>query len=250
MVIKIFGERNTGTNLIASLVETNLAVRVDRGVVPYRLWTLLSRSERALDLWFRVTEPVNLGWKHRSVAALVASGKGFDNHFFLCVVKHPYAWVLSMFNRPHHQRVEATTLAAFLQETWITVGRERAAPSYPGVVALWNDKYRHYLDLVQRTRGMVVRYEDLLSDPERVVAEVGRAAGASRRGPFSPVTASTKGDARTFDAYRRYYLEERWREGLNEEILRCIDERLDATLAARLGYRLPNPPAPSTAAGG
>ncbi|NPA93438.1 MAG: hypothetical protein GXO56_07140, partial [Chloroflexi bacterium] len=64
-VLKIYGERNTGTNYLSQLVALNLPqVRLLPGVVPRWLQLFFPRAEAPRDLYFQWTFKRNLGWKH------------------------------------------------------------------------------------------------------------------------------------------------------------------------------------------
>src|SRR4030067_624538 len=73
-VLKIYGVRNTGTNYLHQLVESNLDVELLPGVVPLsvlRLRRFLPNTEffneMVRDLYFIVSYRKNLGWKHSLV---------------------------------------------------------------------------------------------------------------------------------------------------------------------------------------
>ena len=59
------------------------------------------------------------------------------------------------------------------------------------------------------------------------------------RTPFVNVLSATKGHdrAKTFEDYRDYYLNERWRAKLDEENTRLINQSLNRELMSRLQYK-------------
>lgn len=69
-MIKVYGGRNTGTNYLVELCRLNLDSSVLQGVLPRgwrRAQNVLPGHEAVLDLYFAVSFPWQLGWKHREV---------------------------------------------------------------------------------------------------------------------------------------------------------------------------------------
>jgi hypothetical protein len=130
-------------------------------------------------------------------------------------------------------------LAEFVISAWRTVRREQAASEYPNPLALWNAKGASYLELAKVLPTMILRYEDLLLDPAGRIEQIARHFGIRRLdAEFRNSTQSTKEDGRTFEDFRSYYTEERWREKLSPEVARSIAARVDQSLSARFGYVL------------
>lgn len=236
--IKIFGERNTGTNYAEQLLAANLGDVLVRGTVPPAWMRIAGSSEFSRDCYFRLTERRNLGWKHRSVAALVAAGRN-PRLIFVTLVKNPYSWLLSLHRRPYHQvsAPKSASFEDFIDAPWHCRWRDRAgAAVLASPVELWNLKNRSYADLVARCGGVLLRYEDLLTDPEAAVRSIAAAAGRTLAAPFRNIEAATKSDAGTFAGYRDYYLQERWASRLSASAVARINARLDLPLTAALGY--------------
>lgn len=245
LTVKLYGERNTGTNYLARLLHHNLPVELLPGSVSRRaarLQRLLPGREWLRDLYFRATFPRNLGWKHSAVRAPAALERLPVSHHplgFVTLTKNPYAWLLSLHRRPQHQFHKAgLPFQAFLESPWQTVRRGNAPRTVPTPVALWNLKNRSYLQLDGWWPVAHVRYEDLLADPAAEVERIAQVLGVPwDRSGFKNIEQSTKDPGRTFASYQRYYLEERWREGLAPESIAIINRHLDHDLAAHFGYR-------------
>jgi hypothetical protein len=123
---------------------------------------------------------------------------------------------------------------------WYTVRRELAPPVYADPIAMWNDKGAAFLALAERVpETMLLRYEDVVVDPEAHLARIAARFGlAHRPGGFRNDDESTKTrDDRKFDDYRRYYGEERWRADLPAAVAAQIAVRVDERVLQRLGYR-------------
>lgn len=94
MIIKIYGERNTGTNYLMQLLRNHLDILVERKdacVIPSDFPPV--GAERLEEL----------GWKHRLINADFLQEKGFQREsiLFLTLTKNPYSWLLSLHKRPY-----------------------------------------------------------------------------------------------------------------------------------------------------
>ena len=240
--VKIYGERNTGTTYLEQLLLRNLHVDSLRGGIPRSIRRLFPNSERARDWYFRATSWRNLGWKHAFVPSenqLARARPDTSRLLFLTLTKNPYAWLLSLYRQPYHAKRKYSSLEQFLEEPWQTVGRENTRSAFANPVEMWNQKNAAYLALGGYTTALHCRYEELLADPlgflERLCSKHGI---QSRRSSFKNVHEAMKGHDRgkTFDDYRAYYLNERWRAELDDNSIRLINERLDPDVMTRFGY--------------
>lgn len=262
--IKIFGERHTGTNFLAELCELNFDVPVisSRAVsyvkafyrlkplMPYTLhWRILQGLRAAT---FAARYKTTWGWKHGSVLSDPSDPRFYpDDLAILCVVKHPIAWAMSLKRRPyetfvHPARIERLSLAEFVRSPWRPVPFENHKAVFPTVMDLWNVKVRSYFELASVRPVMVVRYEDLLDDPENAVSSIAEFYGLSRRPAFSNASSGAKRNwasqegqqKKDFKHYRDYYLQERWRSKLPENHLSIFADIVDPELVQRLRYTL------------
>jgi Sulfotransferase domain len=244
--VKIYGERNAGTNYIIKLLEENLEATMLPGVVPRtvgRAQRLLPGKEWLRDLYFSRSFHQNFGWKHALVVPhrLVAVGAKERNVGFITITKNPYSWLLSMHRRPYHYAsIRKTSFEDFLQTSWPTVRREHAA-SFANPVYLWNQKNGAYQELAKVLPTLSIRYEDVLADPEAVVQSAATFLGVKRKGgEMRNVLESTKENdsGKDFSYYQSYYLQERWRDSLTERSIGLINQHLDRSLMQYFGYRL------------
>lgn len=240
--IKIYGERNSGTNYLQQLLARNLEAVQLRGTTPDLVDAPFLGAEWVRDLYFRLSFPRNLGWKH----TLVPGPEGFrgtvadDGVLFVCLTKNPYSWLLSLHRTPHHAKRRYPDLEEFLTHPWPTLGRERSPGEYASPMALWNAKTASYVRLADDRGAELLGYEELVADPLGLLERLRERHGLKpRRQPFENVRRSTRREAgdKDFDFYRDYYLEERWRARLTPELLEIMNAELDGALMARLGYR-------------
>lgn len=239
--IKVYGERNTGTNYLEQLLELNVDLPRLPGVVPSFVARLDRGAEASRDAWFRLTRRWNLGWKHQAAPtpAQRASWR-CGGVLFVTLTKNPYSWALSMHRRPYHRGGTVPDLLTFLRTPWPALGRDNVGDALPTPIDLWNVKNASYLALAGEAATVNLTYEDLLRDPQVVIDRLVEVYGLPRRHPsFVNVERSTKQGGGDFEGYRAYYLQERWREKLGREHVEAVDARLDAALARRFGYAAP-----------
>ena len=239
--VKIYGERNTGTSYLEALLVRNLHVDCLRGGVPRSIRRLFPDSEIARDWYFRATDWRNLGWKHtlpdpnwRTMARRVS-----PLPLILTLTKNPYAWLLSLYRKPYHAKRQYSSFEQFLKEPWKTVRRENAPAAFTSPVDMWNQKNAAYLRLAGQTTVVHCRYEDLLADPLGFLDGLcSEHRIQPRRRPFKNVHEAMKRRDRgqTFDDYRAYYLNERWRGELDDDCVQLINEGLDPEVLSNFQY--------------
>lgn len=150
----IFGERNSGTNYLRSIVELNF---------PDLKWT----SEYGFKHWWLglnvPDRPDKLNNNiDREIQALTAKSPQTDKVLFLVLVRNPFEWLKSMYDKPHHLREDLrrsyTNITEFLDTPWICQEKhslnqywEPNAGPYlieeaKNVMDIRNRKYKHFLN--------------------------------------------------------------------------------------------------------
>ncbi len=249
-VLKLYGERNTGTNYLTKLIAANLDVEQLRGVPPRLLnlairWNKLPHTEKVQNAYHRISYWSNLGWKHAfapspsDIASLPVARSGLC---FLTVSKNPYSWALSLYNKPYNYYPvweEKPSFEDFITQAPPFVERERAPAGLSSPIDVWNQKNASYFALSTSFPTANLRYEDILDDPQRAVEQLGTTLDLpKRKGGFENRERSTKERGKDFSYYRDYYLQEKWREKLKPNQIALINERLDKALVEKLGYNL------------
>lgn len=259
VALKIYGERNTGTNYLTELTERNLIAHVLPGrVAGSDLRTRLTRRLRALapsmmdrlheaarDRYFEATFSENLGWKHMNPSIERIGPEALANVRFLMLVKNPYAWLLSLFNQPYHVGGRDGAIEVFIKRRLPVMERRENVGTDPLLpVEVWNRKMRGYLALQEAaTHAQIVKYEAFLSDEEATLREVAEKLGIAVKATVTPVAQGVKDADRDVphSAYADYYLNERWQAKLTPGAVEQINEGLDADLVARMGYQMLSP---------
>ncbi len=252
--IRVFGERNTGTQAITRMLTAQPGVLPDitqttradqlpqyRDILEQveqhipKPWQILYR-DAVFDMSFAAASPTHM-WKHSPLAphpAFVA-----EKVHVVCCVRNPYSWAISMAQHPYHKRGPLPdTLVDFLKRPWMTLARDHMDPVLRSPLELWNHKNRSYLDFVQNPQGVpaaLVTFEDFVADPPATVTRVLNGFSVPV-GDVQPLPRSTKQDSRTAAEIAAYYAHEGWREWLTRDVVQHINDTIDHRLAADLGY--------------
>ncbi len=241
--LKIYGERNTGTNYLCRLIETNLQVKLLRGTAPPALRHLrrfFANDEHLIDTYFRWSYPFNLGWKHSAPRPLteITPYPGYRSlSGVIFLVRNPYSWLLSLHKNPYHQtHADAPGFDQFLNRIWQMHRRDEIVGAPLNPIQLWNRKIRSYLEFAER-RKILIRFEDLLEDPKRSISHIAQKFEIQPTDCwFTNIEASTKGSGKDYDGYRAYYRTESWKKNLSADSIRRINKDLDEDLLQALGY--------------
>jgi hypothetical protein len=243
-LVKIYGERNSGTIYLSELIRLNFVAKELRGFVPWPvtgLQLILPGRESVRDAFFSATFGSNLGWKHmrvKPVEELQQYGIASRRLHFLTITKNPYSWLLSMHRRPYHQYYDSgLSFEEFLTTPWQTTRRDGTEQTIENPIQLWNVKNRSYLPLNNVFPALNLRYEDVLCDPEQAMSQVESEFQLQRTADgFRNFQQSTKDTSKDSDYYRDYYLNERWRDKLSAAAIEIINKHLDQTLVKTFGY--------------
>lgn len=254
-IIKVFGERNTGTRAAIQMIDAaagvsgaghpGVAGRVIRAFVAQEealegvfddVWKKIYR-EAIRDLKSEAAGPIGV-WKH--AAPLYHSDfKQFDVRV-LFLVRNPYSWALSLHRRPyHHMGPRRSDMAAFLGVPWMTLGRDQVDRILPSPMDLWSLKLGAYERFARDARedgvaSAVMKFEDFTGDPVGALTEAVEVV-TGKVVAFAPV-ASTKKDGVQAEERRAHYANELWRGQLTAQVVELINARVDWDLAGRFGY--------------
>ena len=245
-LIKLYGERNTGTNYLSQLIRLNLQAKQLPGVVDARKVDLTGKTwdrEAQIDAYFESHYDSTLGWKHTHAKSadelerLPLVAKSLIT--FLTVTKNPYAWLLSLHRNPYHQHyVEKPDFETFLESPWRTVRRDNIKQDVKNPIELWNLKNASYLRLPRHlTRNLTS--EQVIIDPNSIIETIHQEFSIEKRSAdFINYNHSTKSDKKDHNYYRDFYQKEKWRKQLSDRAIEIINTHLDNELLDIFGYRL------------
>ena len=239
--IKIYGERNSGTNYMEELLRTNLNARIIR-YVPSQSFGKYLKKESFIGLVYEYNKNEYLGWKHGKPRIKAINNYQNSKLLVITVTKNPYSFLLSLKRRPYHYRGNKDCdFKTFISSNWQTIMRDNCGfKNIHSPMDLWNIKNKSYLELGQKVNKVVLnlKYEDIVLDPLKIVEKVvGILNEDFEANKFTNVEKSTKHDQKLYEEYKTFYLNEEWRKELASEDIELINERLDLELMEQFGYQ-------------
>ncbi len=240
--IKIYGERNTGTNYLEKLLDLNLHVTQIQGIAPgniLKLQRLLPGKELIRDLYFQYSFNQNLGWKHSCINPhKLDNSPLFIEHqpAIITITKNPYAWLISLHHRPYHQHYQKKPdFKTFLQQPWGKVRRDNISVTLQNPIELWNHKNRSYI----QDRFLNLTSESMIENPKNTIDRISQKFSIRKKNTyFTNYQQSTKEEKKDSHFYQEYYRNELWRNKLTNETIALINQHLDKSLLEHFGYAL------------
>lgn len=238
MKVKIFGERNTGTNYLTKLIENNFEVEILKGAITKG--SIFTLREWTKDLFFKFTKHINLGWKHSAIdVSLILNHNG--NPVIITLTKNPYSFLLSLYKRPYHYKgSKPNSFISFLNNHWGLTTRDNCKEKgLNSPVDLWNIKNKSYMNLLNNySNCLLFTYEELLENPNKVIVSISEKLNIPLKEEFKNYANSTKNDNKDFNDYQNYYLNELWKNELTKEDLSFINSNLDLNVVSHFGYKI------------
>lgn len=253
-VVKIFGERNTGTRALGALVRQvpNVTYRIrPRAEIPpfdgaveaaiesqmrghwRRLYLHALRDDQA------ATHAQDDPWKHalpRLTASMIKARVKT-----LMLVRNPYSWLVGLARRPYHLKgPQAQTLDQFAARPWMTERREGLPAVLASPLDVWSRKMRGCLDYRTAAHGAdlpteILRFEVFIQNPRAVAAMALHDLGIQAE-PLQDMPKNTKAHEPDLAILQCYYAQELWRARLTRETVRRVNARVDWEVAGVLGY--------------
>ncbi|WP_395689188.1 hypothetical protein [Aestuariivirga sp.] len=234
MQIKIFGERNSGTNALAAMIGANSASRLLPGTIPElntetakhvarmrRNGCSVHMIESEIDHAFK-DQSINHQWKHTATNFDLYDIPA-DTHYVF-IVRNPLSWVLSLFKSPYHILVERPqSFEAFYSMSWKTLGRDNLAYEWCKPIDLYKFKLQSYRSFIYRLLGAnrsftILHFEKLIQRQETCFFQL-RPYLDNPAVIFSEFTRSTKDHTKSLSHYKQYYGSEEWRQEIEPAIL-------------------------------
>lgn len=243
-LLKIYAERNTGTNYLEQLIKANLFVSFIPGVVPvavHLIQTVMPGNEWLKNAYFSISSRRNLGWKH-SKPSIELIKEYISINPRLCLIsitKNPYSWLLSLYKNPYHQLgPQSNSFEDFLVRPWRTVRRENCQVIVANPIELWNLKNRSYFSIME-FNGINLTYESIVSHPDSTINRLSEFFSLQRRSDgFQNILQCVKGGGGSFDSYQEYYNNNLWEKHLSAHAITLINQSIDEELMKFYGYKM------------
>lgn len=252
--VKVFGERNTGTRAVVRML------RAHSGVAPwFPNYTdeKLDRLERriheklsgfALELFTDALDDIrrshmggHSAWKHAAPVVDESYAEGRASVLFL--VRDPYSWIAALYRNPYHARAPLPeTLAAFLEQPWLTMPRENVDPILMSPMALWNLKLKAYREFLRAAPvpSAVLQFEHFVLDPVKALSAPLEQFGISAKG-LKKIKESTKKRGQSERARRKFYKTRAWEKEISREAAEMINSLVCWDIAECFGYTRRDP---------
>lgn len=133
----------------------------------------------------------SVGWKHGPVPTFASGSKlkypDADKFKYLVVVKDPYATFVSWFEyikkNGNNFKADTSSFSKFLRSPIIFYNEPQPnSPEYyfSSPVHMWNSMVWNHCSFSDKNNGYVIKYEDLLSNPEAASANIAEHFGLSQ----------------------------------------------------------------------
>ena len=205
-LVKVYGERNSGTIYLEWLLRNNLEITIDGSP--------------------------EFGWKHRlAPSEEELSDESKKQVVFVCLVKNPYSWLLSMHKRPyHHESLRELSFSDFLKYSY---------GDYRNPIVMWNTKIKSYVDLGNYVDNyMFIKYEDTLADFKKTINDFAERFTLRKPELYKNIKnqLSNRNGVISQHFHLDYYLEEKWRKRLRSHHIEHVNRFLDKDLMEKFNY--------------
>lgn len=236
--IQVFGERNSGTNFLKKLIESNF---------------------ENVEVGFKY------GWKHGFVNLRRIQREDTEQTLFLCLFKDPYSWLVSMNNKPHHApQLFFLEFSDFIKREWVCykgkgyTERAKQLDKFPvtdeeemlqerhpktkerfeNVMQLRNLKNDYYIRLKNCCEHYkAIKYEDLLEDSSSILNDIESTYQLKRK---SEVIIDQgyhgKNPKKKFNR-KAFYLEKKYLDTYSDTDLKYVNKYLDFEIEKTIGYK-------------
>ena len=249
MKIKIFGERNTSTNALGSMIKENSSSFLhpsglrdfsmfERSVVNTAIKVGLSTTwiEDLKDKIF-ARKPLVQQWKH--CATYFDTLEHSENTHFIFVIRHPASWALSLHKNPYQSLQDSSVpFSQFIDSDWPTVKREMLHSRSFKPLELYQEKitsYKYFIKQLDKASlsHTVIRFEDMVLRQSWCYDQI-KPFLDNPKLAFSEVRKSTKDSSKNLEYYQDYYGNELWKAELEEDFFSNIE--MDRHLLDWMGY--------------
>ena len=248
LYLKIFGERNTGSNYLHRVCAQNFLVVLLQGDVR-EMWGLGWRIAEQMGNQFAVRQALHdleirriirsdFGWKHAAPDLGVIDASEISKYTrFVVLTKHPYSWLKSLHRNPYSFRTPDPDFSRFIRAGFPVNGSDGLADAGACTPpALLRRKALAYRRLLESAHDVVhLRYEDVIQDFEAAMRRLGTRMFRKTE-TFSNFDKDVKGRNRQLGDFQRQYSLAAVKEGLRDEDLAFCRAEIGEDVFAFLGY--------------
>lgn len=170
----IFGERNSGTKYIKSVLKDNLKIPFTEKYGP-KHWYIKNLYPRGEN---------NITSDNESVASIFS--KEANETLFIFIIRNPFDWARSMYKNPYHIRhANMSTFYNFLKSPYIAHENKKHHPSWiknkyglyfidrsKNIITLRNEKNNHFNQLGKIVKHFyIIRQENLRNDISNIITK-------------------------------------------------------------------------------
>lgn len=229
MDIKIFGERNTGTNLLRKIILNNSESNVYPGTVKEisptyhkKLFSGLKKNiikrEDKIDKFFR-NKSLLEKWKH------TATNFELDNNLkdvhFIFLTRDPLSWLIGLYKNPYHiKQVKPKTLVEFSKLDWIVLERDNLPNNFYKPIDMYINKLNSYKEFIFKLQKSnltfsILQFEALVTDQFSIFNSIKKYLTLPVEN-FEFYQDSTKDKSKNYDFYQTYYKNSLWKDDFPE----------------------------------
>jgi hypothetical protein len=248
LYLKIFGERNTGSNYLHRVCGQNFLVVMLQGDVQ-EIWGLGRRIAEQTGNHFTVRQALHdleirrilgsdFGWKHAAPDLNAINASEITKYTrFVVLTKHPYSWLKSLHRNPYSFRPPDPDFSRFIRAEFpvnLSDGWPDPKPCTPP--ALLRQKALAYRRLIESGHDVVhLRYEDVIQDFDAAMhALSARMYRKTER--FINFDTDVKGRKRSLSDFQAQYSLAAVRQGLRAEDIAFCEAEIGDDVFSFLGY--------------
>lgn len=240
-MLKVAGERNSGTNYVTQLIHQNYSVELRNGAFSPTLKRIGLNAELLQDIYHSIrTFFYGDFWKHSFLDDILVRKVVQRNIKVVIVIKNPYSYLNSLYNKPYHLALSRKlSFLSFLKTPLRFPRREKVNNGY-SPIELWNLKHKKYIHLSERLpeNFIIIRYEDLLLKKDILVQlkRLEARFGLVRKNENLISTVNVQKRDNLFSNSVDAYINEDWKAQFTQEHFDLINNFLDNEVIKKLGY--------------
>lgn len=216
---KQYGLERSGTNYLKALLDINL----QNTRVLSNLYGFKHGCFQPFDADYNPDDDINVITDIKSNELELVKKSFQSNQIkYLVSTKSPHSWVVS-YNKCH----------------WIKGTNDLSAGNVSSYITKWNEQNRNWIENILQIESLssfLIRYEDLVSDPQNVIHMISKRYAINPREPFNRLEFKRMRTGLDVHGFKNitnhsfdksFYTEKRYMNELPEEIKEIIDKLVD-----------------------